>query len=129
MKTCFRGSRAVPILVVLFCLVNLKLPCYAGQERIVIGDVQLCKILGGMVLDQANSRIENVEVVEMTSDWKTVIRSTKTNADGQWSFPLESHKHIYFLRFRKEAFHEVQCRVKISKRKGKEFRIVLPVAT
>jgi hypothetical protein len=109
----------------------LLLPCFAGVEIVEIGNVQLTKSLGGIVANPADSPLADVQVIEVTSDWRTTIRSTSTDAEGRWSLPPVPGQGIYFFRFitKQCCFNEVRCRVKLNKRKGKELRISLPLST
>lgn len=132
METFYRSRRVLPFIKILFAAIFLTLPCFAGVETVEFANVQLCKNLGGIVVvDQANSPLADVEVLEVTPDWKTVIRRTRTNAQGLWSLPEIPGKHIYFLRFitKECCFNEVRCKVKVNKHKGNQLQIGLPVST
>ena len=106
-------------------------PCFAGVEIVEIGNVQFTKTLGGIVADPVDSPLADVQVIEVTSDWQTTIRSTRTDAEGRWSLPPVSGQGVYFFRFitKQCCFNEVRCRMKLNKRKGKELRISLPLST
>jgi hypothetical protein len=109
----------------------LMSPCFAGVEIVEIGNAQIIKSLGGTVADPADSPLSNVQVVEVTPDWQTTIRSTTTDAKGRWSLPVVSGRRTYLLRFitKQCCFNEVRCRVKLNNRKGKELHITLPLST
>lgn len=118
--------RAVMLLVITSLLLS---SCFAGVEIVAIRNLQFSKSLGGVVADQVDYPLADVQVIEVTSDWQTTIRSTSTDRAGRWSLPPVPGQEIYFLRFITEqcCFNEVRCRVKLNKRKGKELRIILPV--
>jgi len=109
----------------------LLAPSFAGVEIVEIGNVQLTKTLGGVVADPSDAPLAHVQVIEVTSDWHTTIRSTMTDTEGRWSLPQVPKQRIYFLRFitKQCCFNELRCRVKLNKRKGKELRISLPLST
>jgi len=124
----FLPSRPALVAGIAFVLMS---PCFAGIETVEIGNVQFAEILGGIVIDPAGSPLADVQVIEVAPDWRTIIRITRTDADGRWSLPPVPKRRIYFLRFitKQCCFNQVRCRVKLSKRKGKELRIELPLST
>jgi hypothetical protein len=50
-----------------------------GISIIEIGNVQLARSLAAKVHDSAGSPIAGVLVEELSTDWKTLLRSTKTD--------------------------------------------------
>jgi hypothetical protein len=106
-------------------------PLHAGVETVVIPDVKYSNSLSGVVLAPDDSPLANAEVIEVADDWTTVIRVARTDESGRWSLPAVPNQRVYFLRFvtKQCCFNEVQCRVALSKRKGKELRIWLPLST
>jgi hypothetical protein len=119
-----------PTLMVTVALLLLS-PCFAGVEIVEIGNVQFCKTLDGVVVDPTDSPLANVQVIEVTPDWQTTNRMTRTDAEGRWSLPPVPNQDVYFLRFitKQCCFNEVRCRAKLNKRQGKALRIKLPLST
>ena len=104
--------------------------CFAGVEVVEIGNLQVSRTLGGTVADPSGSPLPQVQVIEVASDWKTVLRTTTTDSLGHWSLPSVSNREIYHFRLVKEGgFNEVRFRVKVNRHKGKELRINLPLST
>jgi|SRR5579871_1625452 len=122
----FRRSALILSLTLL-----LLAPSFAGVEIAEIGNVQFTKTLGGVVDAPFDAPLANVQVIEVTSDWHTTVRSTMTDKEGRWSLPPVPKQQMYYLRFitKQCCFNELRCRVKLSKRKGKELRISLPLST
>jgi hypothetical protein len=111
-------------------LLVLVSACFAGVEVVEIGNLQVSKTLGGTVADPSGFPLPGVQVIEVASDWKTVLRSTKTNSQGQWSLEPVSNPRVYYFRLVKDGgFNEVRFRVKLNNHKGKELRINLPLST
>jgi hypothetical protein len=132
MKTKSRRSKPAFSLSLAFLLVLLAHSVsFAGVETVVIENVQFSKTLGGVVVDPTDSPLAAVEVIEVSSDWQTVVRSTRTDATGRWSLPPVPKQRVYYLRFitKECCFNEVQCRLTLNRRKGKELRIHLPLST
>lgn len=96
---------------------------------VIIQKVQQAHSLSGEVLDPAGEPIEGVEVVETSSDYRTLIRSTHSNASGRWSLPPRRKQKLYYLRFNKPGFNPVCIKVKLSSSGEKQLKIRLPLAT
>lgn len=109
--------------------VQVRPQSFADVEAIEFAKVQLSKTLGGIVVDASGSPIPGTQVLEVSADWNTTIRSTTANAAGRWSLQPIQKRRTYYLRFRSNGFNEVRCRVRLSKFRGKESRITLPVGT
>ncbi len=114
--------------IVLFTAPHTSLA--GGVEIVEIGNLQLTKTLGGIVVAPDDSPLADVEVIEVAPDWQTTVRKAKTDRDGRWSLPPVSDQKIYYLRFvtKQCCFNEVRCRVRLNKRKGKGLTIKLPLS-
>jgi hypothetical protein len=125
-----RYSDGVKTASIAAALLVLLSTCFAGVEVVEIGNVQVSKTLGGTVADPSDSPLPDVQVIEVASDWNTILRTTTTNAQGRWSLPPVVNRRIYRFRLVKVGgFNEVRFRVRLNKRKGKELRINLPLST
>jgi hypothetical protein len=102
---------------------------FAGVETVEIGKGQIAKTLTGTVVDPAGSAMPGVQVFEVSSDWKTVLRTTTTDSNGKWSLPPVPGQQVYYLRFVAYGFNPLQVRVKSNRRKGSDLRFKLPIAT
>lgn len=102
---------------------------FAGVETVEIGKIQIAKTLTGTVVDPAESAIPGVQVLEVSSDWKTVLRTTTTDSDGKWFLAPVPRQQVYYLRFTAYGFNPLQVRIKLNRRKGKDLRFELSVAT
>jgi len=114
-------------------LILFAAPCTSsagGVEVVEIGNVQLTKVLAGTIVAPDNTPLAGVEVIEVTPDWQTTLRVTKTDNDGRWSLSPAS-KDVHYLRFvtKQCCFNELRCRVKINNRKGKELTLTLYLST
>ncbi len=57
---------------------------FAGVETVEIGKIQIARTLTGTVVDPSDSALPGVQVLEVSSDWKTVLRTTTTDSGGKW---------------------------------------------
>jgi hypothetical protein len=109
--------------------VLLLCPCFANEEIVEIGNVQVAKSLSGTVTDTTDAPIIGVQVIEVTTDWHTTLRNTVTDAQGHWSLAPVANQKVYCIRLVKGGgFNEVRFRVRLDQRKGKELRVKLPLA-
>ena len=102
---------------------------FGGVETVEIGKIQIAKTLTGTVVDPADSALPGVKVLEVSSDWKTVLRTTVTDRDGKWFLAPVPRQKVYYLRFSADGFNTLEVRVKLSRWKGGNLRFNLPVAT
>jgi hypothetical protein len=92
-------------------------------------DIQFSKTVSGTVVDQSGAPVADVEVAEVSSDWKTSLRTTQTGADGKWSLTPVHGRKWYFIRLTAPGFNELRFRMQLSNTKSQGLRIVLSVAT
>jgi len=91
--------------------------------------IRSAKVLSGSVIDQSGSAIPGVQVSEMSDEWRDLLRSTTTDAQGGWSLdPFVSGK-TYCIEFAKPNFSFVRMRVKITKQGDGVVFVEMPVAS
>jgi hypothetical protein len=118
--------RNIALLVV---CIAISSTAFAQTETIQIADIQFAKTLSGAIVDTSGSPISGVQVFEVSTDQKTVVRSTTTNRDGRWSLTPVQGQKIYSMRFRCDGFHTLEVRIRLNRRIGKDLRFQLYVAT
>jgi hypothetical protein len=115
---------------VLFVLsMTLFSSAFAGVETVEIGKIQIARTLTGTVVDPSDSALPGVQVLEVSSDWKTVLRATTTDSSGKWLLAPVPKQQVYYLRFIAYGFNPLQVRVELNHRKGRDLRFKLPIAT
>jgi hypothetical protein len=102
---------------------------FAGVETVEIVKIQTTKLLSGTIVDPTDSAMPGVQVIEMSSDWKTVLRTTKTDSNGKWFLAPVEKQQIYYLRFLTDGFNPLQVRIKLVHRNGTALRFKLPIST
>jgi hypothetical protein len=118
----------VRIIFVLVLAMALSSTTFAGFERVVLDELQIAKVLSGIITDPSGEVVPGVQVLEVTPDDKITLRTTTTDSERRWSLPPVASRSVYHLRFVKDGFNELQVRVKLGKQ-GKGLRLVLPIAT
>jgi hypothetical protein len=102
---------------------------HAQYQIIEIERIQLATSLSAVVTDFAGTRMQDVLVEELSSDWNQSLRSTKTDAKGRFTFLPVKGRDIYFLQLRVNGFDPLRVRVKIDPKQGKKLRLKLEIAT
>jgi len=114
----------------LFVLSMAMFPSALAQfQTVEIGKIQIAKTLTGTIVDPVDSAVPGVQVLEVSSDWKTVLRTTTTDRNGKWSLAPVPKQQVYYLRFIAYGFNPLQVRVKLNRTKGMDLRFQLPIAT
>jgi hypothetical protein len=114
------------LLVVFMAICSSSLAQYQTVE---IGEIQVARTLTGTLVDPVDSAVPGVHVLELSSDWQTVLRTTTTDSKGRWSLPPRPGQLVYYLRFVADGFDLLQVRVQLNRRKGKNLRLKLTIAT
>jgi hypothetical protein len=115
--------RAISLLVIALLTV-----CHADESIIEYTGVQKANSLSGVIRDKAGVPIPQVTVQEMSDDWTTVFQTTATDVNGRWVFPKERGKKVHQIRFKKNTFHELRFRVKLTRKKAKPLDFEMSVS-
>ena len=99
-----------------------------GMAIIEIQNVQLAHSAAAVVRDALGSPIAGVLVEEFSADWKESLRSTKTNAEGRFTFASIKRRKIYYLQLRMDGLNPLRVRVKVDPNRRKELQIEMSVA-
>lgn len=103
--------------------------CAQGISTIEYHDVQLVPSLAGVVHGPAEAPMAGVLVEEFRSDWKTTLRSTKTDQQGHFAMPAVKDREIYFLQFSFRYCDPIRVRVKVDAKRGKELQLKMVNST
>jgi hypothetical protein len=114
-----------------FFVLSMAICCSATAQyqTVEIGKVQIAKTLTGTVVDPSGSAVPGVQVLEVSSDWRTVLRTTTTDSSGRWSLPPIPGQRVYYFRFVAGGFDPLQVRIKLSHSKGSDLKFELTIAT
>jgi len=86
-------------------------------------DEQVVPSLSGVVRDPAEVPMAGVLVEEFRSDWKTALRSTKTDKEGHFAMNEVKGREVYFLQFSARNCTPIRVRVKVDRGHGKELQV------
>ncbi len=66
---------------------------------------------------------------EFSSDWKTALRSTKTDQQGRFVMTTLKDRNSYFLQFSFRNCNPIRVRVKVDAKLGKEMQVKMVNST
>lgn len=97
---------------------------------VVQKEISVSRALAGQVLVKGTDEPADGVTVELrSSDWKTVLASTKTDAKGHFSLEPPKSGKLFYIRVSAPGMDIYQLRVRIKKQVAQELTIRLSVAT
>jgi hypothetical protein len=101
-----------------------------STELVVQEKISVSRTLSGRaVVGLANAPANGVTVELCSSDWKTVLASTKTDEKGHFSLEKPATGKLFYIRLSAPGMDIYQLRVRIKKNAAAELTIHLIVAT
>jgi hypothetical protein len=70
---------------------------YAAEEIVELR-LQTVKALRGIVVYPNGHIVKGAKVAELTSDWKTELRETRTDEEGRFSLAPVKGRKVYYLQ-------------------------------
>lgn len=121
----------IPRLLVLLELVLLFVVGTGHSTTLVVQQrISVSRALAGHAYVQvSNSPADGITVELCSSDWKTVIASTKTDERGYFLLEKPATRGLFYLRLSAPGMDIYQLRVRIKKHAAKELAIYLSVAS
>ena len=97
---------------------------------VVQKEISVSRALAGQVLVKGTDEPADGVTVELrSSDWKTVLAATKTDAKGHFSLEPPKSGKLFYIRVSAPGMDIYQLRVRIKKQVAQELTIRLSVAT
>jgi hypothetical protein len=116
--------------VLLGFLLSLAVTIGRSTELVERKDASVSRALAGRAfVHGTNEPIRDVTVELCSSDWKTVLTSTKTDENGHFSLEKPAIGKLFYLRLSAPGMDIYQLRVRIKKQAAPELTIRLIVAT
>lgn len=112
MNCCLLRIARLALVVACSLLASLA---HGARELVILDGYQTAQRLEGVVLDPSGGPIAEMTVSDNTSDWKTILRSTRTDSKGRFHFSRQSGKTIYYLRFDHQLFNPLELKLKLDK--------------
>lgn len=100
-----------------------------STERVMQKKISVSRALAGHVLVWGTEPVSGVTVELCSSDWKTVIMSTKTDEKGYFSLERPATGRLFYIRVSAPGMDIYELRVRIDKQANRELSIHLSVAT
>ena len=98
--------------------------------RVVQKEISVSRALAGHVLVRGTDEPAGGVTVELcSSDWKTVLASTKTDEKGHFSLEPPATGKLFYIRVSAPGMDIYELRVRIKKQAAQELTIRLSVAT
>jgi len=92
-----RRQLLVWVVALLLSIICFRPHVYAAEETVQLR-LQAVKALRGIVVYPNGDIVKGAKVAELTSDWKTELRETRTDEEGRFSLaPVKGHK-VYYLQ-------------------------------
>jgi hypothetical protein len=111
-------------------LLFLALGTGHSTMRVVQKEISISRALAGHVLVQGTDEPADSVTVELrSSDWKTVLASTKTDEKGHFSLEQPAPAKLFYLRVWGPGMDIYDLRVRISKNAAEQLTIRLSIAT
>lgn len=121
----------IPERLVLLGLVFF-LPIETGNATMLVvqKEISVSRALAGHVVVRGSDEPARDVTVELCStDWKTVLASTKTNEKGYFSLEKQATGKLFYVRLSAPGMDIYELRVRIKKHAVEELTIHLSVAT
>jgi hypothetical protein len=98
--------------------------------RVVQKEISVSRALAGHVLVKGTDAPAGGVMVELcSSDWKTVLSSTKTDEKGHFSLGKPASGRLFYVRVSAPGMDIYELRVRIDKHAADDLTIHLSVAT
>lgn len=97
---------------------------------VVQKEISVSRDLAGHVLVQGTDAPASGVIVELcSSDWKTVLASTKTDKDGHFSLKRPASGKLFFVRVSASGMDIYELRIRVDKHAPGDLTIRLSIAT
>ena len=122
--------RTAALWLVMSCLFSgTGNPRSQGVSIIEIGDLQVTKSLAAVVKDSRGFPMDGVLGEEMSADWKTRLRSTRTDSKGRFSLKTVNGRKIYYLELTYKGFNPLRVRIQVDPQRGVDLQLQMTIST
>ena len=111
--------------VFLWAMTNAHATMIVEQKEVSVSHA----LAGHVAVLGTEEPASGVTVELYSSDWKTVLASTKTDAKGHFSLEKPRNGKLFYIRLSAPGMNIYQLRVRIDSRATQELKIHLSVAT
>lgn len=101
-----------------------------ATELVIQKEISVSHALAGHAIVWGTDEPVSGATVELcSSDWKTVLASTKTDKQGHFSLEQPASGRLFYIRVSAPGMDSYELRVRIKKRVAQELKIRLRIAT
>lgn len=122
MKTAYKFALLAAVLLFAVGIMH-------ATELVTQKEISVSRALAGHVLVWGTEPASGVTVELCSSDWKTVITSTKTDEKGHFSLERPATGKLFYIRVSAPGMNIYELRVRIDKHATQELTIHISVAT
>jgi hypothetical protein len=115
-------------LALLFCFCLRPVGLQAGVEIVEIDKIQVSQSLSAIVVMPDGSPLPSAKVEEVSSDWKTVLRTVQTDAGGTFTLAPVKGRNIYYIQVSAPGFNSLRFRLK-RKRYARPLKVQIRLST
>ena len=120
----------VPYQFALLAVLIFPVGTVHATELVTQKEISVSRALAGHVLVSGTDEPASGVTIELcSSDWKTVLTSTKTDEKGHFSLEQPATGKLFYIRVSAPAMNIYELRVRIRKQAAQELTIHLSVAT
>ena len=82
----------------------------------MLEEPQLAQRVEGVVLGPDDSPIADMVVTDCTEEWRTTLRTTKTDSKGRFHFSRQPGKNLYYLKFYHLLWNPLGLKLQLDKK-------------
>ena len=121
------ATRCAIAIVILAAVPHARAQGYAVVEQARVSVVP--RLAGHVAAGITEEPVADVRVELCSPEWKTVLKSIKTDRNGDFSFGTGSNGELFYLRLSSPGFDPYQFRIRIDTHAKSKLVIHLVVAT
>lgn len=101
---------------------------HAGVEIVEMARIQFSRSLSAVVITPDGSPLQGAKVEEFNSNWKTVLRTVQTDAEGTFSLDPVKGRKLYYIQVTAPGFNPLRFRLK-RKTNAKPLKLQMELST
>jgi hypothetical protein len=100
-----------------------------GVSVIEVADIQVARTLSAGISDHAHSPIEGALVEEMSPNWETRLRNTRTDSKGRFTLTTVKGRRVCYFKIMRDGFDPLRIRVRVDTKRGTDLQLQMIRAT
>ena len=109
-------KRIIFFITTAFLLICSPIPAFSDHSTVQYDRIFKSQSLSGTIrISATNDSLNGVLIEEMTTDWKDVVSSARTDEKGHFSIPNQAREGIHYLRLSFYGCHTTYVKVRITR--------------